>query len=127
RRADGGFDRRCGNREADAGGTHPMTVLANTTFHAPHIDYKALSPLLATVGGSCIVLMVGLFRARFVQRTLTPLLTVASLAAAIALAIVNWKVGDTKPIVAGARARDALSLRTSHRLAVALLPLVPSL
>ena len=90
-----------------------MTSLANTTFHAPHIDYKALSPLLATVGGSCIVLMVGLFRARFVQRTLTPLLTLASLAAAIALAVVNWKVGDTKPIVAGALASDALSLGIS--------------
>src|SRR5207247_552273 len=31
----------------------------------------------------------------------------------IALAIVNWKVGDTKPIVAGALASDALSLGIS--------------
>jgi NADH-quinone oxidoreductase subunit N len=88
-------------------------MIASTAFHAPHIDYKALSPLMATVGGSCVVLMVGLFRNRFVQRTLVPLLTIASLGAAIALAIVNWEVGDTKPIVAGALASDALSLGIS--------------
>ena len=28
-------------------------------IQAPTIDYKALSPLLATVGGSIVVLMVG--------------------------------------------------------------------
>jgi hypothetical protein len=33
---------------------------------APHIDYEALSPLMALVGGSVVVLMVGLLRARFV-------------------------------------------------------------
>src|SRR2546421_2528312 len=89
-----------------------MTVLANT-FHAPHIDYKALSPLIATVGGSCVVLMVGLFRQRFMQRALVPALTLASLGGAIALAVINWKVGDTKPIVAGALASDSLSLALS--------------
>ena len=35
--------------------------------HAPVIDYKELSPLMATVGGSIVVLMVGLLRGRFVQ------------------------------------------------------------
>ena len=88
-------------------------MIATATFHAPHIDYKALSPLMATVGGSCVVLMAGLFRNRFLQRTLVPCLTLLSLGAAIALALVNWKVGDTKPIVAGALASDALSLGIS--------------
>ncbi|MFL5886950.1 MAG: NADH-quinone oxidoreductase subunit N [Thermoleophilaceae bacterium] len=90
-----------------------MTSVAASTFHAPHIDYKALSPLMATVGGSCVVLLVGLFRVHFVQRVLVPVLTVFSLGAAIALAIINWKVGDTRPIVAGALASDALSLFVS--------------
>src|SRR3954463_3637766 len=90
-----------------------MTSVAASTFHAPHIDYKALSPLLATVGGSCVVLMVGLFRVHFMQRVLVPFLTLFSLGAAIALAVINWEVGDTKPIVAGALASDALSLSLS--------------
>src|SRR5256714_516166 len=90
-----------------------MTTLAANTFHAPHIDYKALSPLMATVAGSCVVLLVGLFRAHFVQRVLVPFLTLFTLGAAIALAVINWGVGDTKPIVAGALASDALSLGIS--------------
>jgi NADH-quinone oxidoreductase subunit N len=85
----------------------------STTFHAPHIDYLALSPLMATVGGSCVVLLVGLFRNHFVQRMLVPILTLGALGAAIALAVINWEVGDTKPIVAGALASDALSLAMS--------------
>jgi NADH-quinone oxidoreductase subunit N len=88
-------------------------VIAATTFHPPHIDYLALSPLIATVGGSCVVLMVGLFRQRFMQRALVPALTLAALGGAIALAVINWKVGDTKPIVAGALASDSLSLALS--------------
>ena len=36
-------------------------------IQAPVIDYKELSPLMATVGGSIVVLMVGLLRGRFVQ------------------------------------------------------------
>jgi NADH-quinone oxidoreductase subunit N len=82
-------------------------------FHAPHIDYLALSPLMATVGGSCLVLLVGLFRVHFVQRVLVPLLTLVALGGAIALAVINWHVGDTKPIVAGALASDPLSLSLS--------------
>jgi NADH-quinone oxidoreductase subunit N len=85
----------------------------STAFHAPHIDYKALSPLIATVGGSCVVLLIGLFRVHFVQRVLVPVLTLGALGGAIALAVINWKVGDTKPIVAGALASDALSLAMS--------------
>jgi NADH-quinone oxidoreductase subunit N len=90
-----------------------MSTLAANTFHAPHIDYKMLSPLIATVGGSCLVLLVGLFRSRFVQRSLVPFLTLLSLGGAIALDVIDWRVGDTKPIVAGALASDSLSLGIS--------------
>ena len=45
-------------------------VLAANT---PEIDYKGLSPLIAVVGGSCLVLMVGLFRGRVIQRLIAPL------------------------------------------------------
>ena len=55
--------------DSGAAGGAAMTIpLADV--HAPVIDYKALSPLMATVGGSIVVLMVGLFRGRFVQLVL---------------------------------------------------------
>ena len=37
------------------------------TPKAPHIDWEAMSPLVALAGGACIVLMVGLLRSRFVR------------------------------------------------------------
>ena len=62
---------------------------------APEIDYKALSPLLVTVGGSVIVLLVGLFRSPFVRGVLVPALTAVSLLAAIGLSVWVWEPGDT--------------------------------
>jgi NADH-quinone oxidoreductase subunit N len=80
---------------------------------APEIDYKALSPLLATVGGSVVVLMVGLFRSRFARAALVPALTAASLLAAIGLSVWVWEPGDTQPIIEGALAVDSLALGMS--------------
>src|SRR4051794_19370613 len=82
-------------------------------FTAPHIDYKAMAPLFAVAGGSLIVLIVSLFRARFIHRTLLPVLTIVALGAAIGLSIWNWDPGDTQPIVEGALASDTLSLGIS--------------
>jgi NADH-quinone oxidoreductase subunit N len=79
-------------------------------INAPDIDYKALSPLLATAGGSVFVWLAGLFRGNFVQRGLVPFLTLASLGAAIGLTIWVWEPGDTTPIIAGALGVDTLSL-----------------
>src|SRR4051812_49716755 len=81
--------------------------------HIPHVDFKGLSPLIAIVGGSLIVLMVGLVRGRIVQRTLMPILTAATLITAIALSIWIWEPGARKPIVAGALSIDTLSLGLS--------------
>jgi NADH-quinone oxidoreductase subunit N len=86
-------------------------ILAAT--HIPHVDFKGLSPLIAVVGGSLIVLMVGLFRGRMVQRTLMPLLTAATLITAIALTIWIWEPGVRKPIIAGALSVDTLALGLS--------------
>ena len=76
----------------------------------PVIDYGGLAPLFATIGGSLLVLSVGLLGGRFVQRTLIPLLAAAALLAAIGLTVNNWEAGDTKPIIEGALAIDTLSL-----------------
>jgi NADH-quinone oxidoreductase subunit N len=86
---------------------------------APEIDYKALSPLMATVGGSIVVLMVGLLRAPFARRTLVPALTAASLLAAIGLTIWVWEPGDREPIIEGALAVDTLALAASTLVFVA--------
>ena len=84
-----------------------------THLSAPHIDYQGMAPLFAVTGGSIVVLMAGLFRARSVHRVLIPVLTVVALGAAIGLSIWNWETGDTKPIVEGALAVDTLSLGIS--------------
>jgi NADH-quinone oxidoreductase subunit N len=84
-----------------------MTIAA---VHAPVIDYKELSPLLATVGGSIVVLMVGLLRGRFVQHIVVPALTKISLLTALGLTIWIWDPGVQKPILEGSLTVDTLAL-----------------
>jgi NADH-quinone oxidoreductase subunit N len=79
-------------------------------IQAPVIDYKALSPLMATLGGSIVVLMAGLFRGRFVQTILVPALTAVSLLAAIGLSIWVWEPGVQQPIIEGSLTIDTLAL-----------------
>jgi NADH-quinone oxidoreductase subunit N len=86
---------------------------------APEIDYKSLSPLMAVVGGSIVVLMIGLLRAPFARRTLVPVLTAVSLLAGIGLTIWVWEPGDSEPIIEGALAVDTLSLAVSTLIFVA--------
>ena len=77
---------------------------------APAIDYLGVSPLLAAAGGSIVVLMAGLVRGRAVQRLFAPVLTIAALAAVIALAVVAWEPDTVRPTIAGALSVDALGL-----------------
>ena len=83
------------------------------TVHPPSIDYKQLSPLIAVVGGSMIVLMVGLLRGVFVQRVLAPIVAAGALLAAIGLTIWIWTPGPHRPIMAGAFSTDTLALGLS--------------
>jgi NADH-quinone oxidoreductase subunit N len=80
---------------------------------APVIDYRELSPLMATFGGSVVVLMVGLLRSPFVRRVLVPALSAVSLLAAIGLTIWIWEPGDRQPIVIRSIAMDTLTLGVS--------------
>src|SRR5947207_7370336 len=82
-------------------------------FHAPHVDWKLMSPLVAVLGGSVIVLLAGLIRGRRVQRTIPAALAIVSLLAAIGLTIWVWKPGGPRPIVAGALSMDTLALGIS--------------
>jgi NADH-quinone oxidoreductase subunit N len=83
-------------------------VLASATLKGPPIEWAALSPLLALLGGAVIVLLVGLLRARFAREQLVPALTLLALGAAAGLTIWQWH--EEKSIVAGAMRIDALSL-----------------
>jgi NADH-quinone oxidoreductase subunit N len=75
---------------------------------APHIDWAALSPLVALTAGACLVLMVGLLRPAFVRSALVPGLTGLTLAAAAGLGV--WQWGENTSVVAGAIAIDDLTL-----------------
>ncbi|MEA2133727.1 MAG: NADH-quinone oxidoreductase subunit, partial [Solirubrobacteraceae bacterium] len=83
----------------------------------PHIDWAALSPLVALTVGACVVLLGGLLRPAFVRRALVPGATGATLAVAVALGI--WQWGENKTVVAGAIAIDDLTLSLLMIFAVA--------
>ena len=85
-----------------------MTVLATTTLKGPHVDFAALSPLMALLGGAAIVLLVGLLGSRWVRAQLVPALSLLALGAAAGLTIWQWNVEQS--IVAGALRIDSLSL-----------------
>jgi NADH-quinone oxidoreductase subunit N len=84
---------------------------------APYIDWAALSPLVALAGGACLVLLVGLLRARFIRRHLVPMLTIGALGAAIGLSI--WQWDENVKVVEGALAIDNLTLTLTILFAVA--------
>ena len=80
---------------------------------APAIDYAALSPLIALVSGTVVVLMAGLLPGRGVQRVVVPALTAAAILAAAGLSIWVWDADDPKTIIEGALSVDTLSVGLS--------------
>ncbi len=82
--------------------------LATATLKGPHVDFAALSPLMALLGGAAIVLLVGLLGSRWIRAQLVPALSLLALGAAAGLTI--WQWGAEKSIVAGALRIDGLSL-----------------
>ena len=62
----------------------------------PHIDWLAISPLVALVGGACVVLLAGLLRAPFVRTPLVPLLTLVRSARPRGSAIGTWGDNDDR-------------------------------
>jgi NADH-quinone oxidoreductase subunit N len=76
--------------------------------HGPHIDWAAMSPLVALTAGGCIVLLVGLARSGFVRRQVVPFLTLVTLGVTIGLSV--WQWDTNKLIVADALSIDSLTL-----------------
>jgi len=56
----------------------------------PSIDWAGVSPLIALLGGSIVVLLAGLLRGRFIREQLVPFLTIAVFGAAIGLGVWQW-------------------------------------
>jgi NADH-quinone oxidoreductase subunit N len=77
------------------------------TFHAPHIDYAGLSPVIALTAGICAVLVGGVLSARR-QRLVVSTLSLITLATAAGLCI--WQWGRREDLVAGALRLDELGL-----------------
>jgi NADH-quinone oxidoreductase subunit N len=82
--------------------------LAGTHLKGPHVDFAALSPLMALLGGAVVVLLVGLLGSRRIREQVVPMLAVIALGATIGLSIWRWSTPES--IVSGALRIDQLSL-----------------
>ncbi|HEX5307894.1 MAG TPA: NADH-quinone oxidoreductase subunit N [Solirubrobacteraceae bacterium] len=91
-----------------------MTLLA--TLKGPHVDFAALSPLIALFGGAIVVLMVGLLGSRRVREQVVPALSIVALGTTIGTSIWRWDTPES--VVAGALKIDRLSLTLILILAV---------
>lgn len=72
----------------------------------PSIDWAGVSPLIALLGGSIVVLLAGLLRGRFVREQIVPFLTIAAFGAAIGLGI--WQWDDAKDLFVAKGSQGAL-------------------
>jgi NADH-quinone oxidoreductase subunit N len=77
-------------------------------FNAPHIDYGALSPVLALTVGACVVLLSAVFKP--VRRS-APFLSLVTLGATAGLLI--WRWNDPQSLVSGALRMDDLAISIS--------------
>ena len=73
------------------------TMIALATLKGPHVDFAALSPLIALLGGAIVVLLVGLLGSPWRSREqVVPALALVALGAAIGtcdLALGHARVG----------------------------------
>ncbi|HEX3517536.1 MAG TPA: NADH-quinone oxidoreductase subunit N [Solirubrobacteraceae bacterium] len=84
------------------------TLLATAHLKGPHIDFAGLSPLIALLGGSVLVLILGLLGSRWIRAQAVPTLSLGVLGAALGLTIWQWNA--QKSIVSGALRIDDLAL-----------------
>ena len=85
-----------------------LPIAAVHHIKGPHIDWASLSPLVIIGGGALVVLMFGLISAPFVRERMVPLLTLLTLAGAIAAEIVRFN--HNVQIISGALVVDDLAL-----------------
>ncbi len=85
-----------------------MIPFAASQIKGPHIDWASLSPFLVLIVGGLLVLMVGLARSLVVRARVVPLLSLITLAGALAAVISRF--GDHHSIISGALMIDDLAL-----------------
>jgi NADH-quinone oxidoreductase subunit N len=68
----------------------PTLLAATSDLKAPVIDWGALSPVLALLGGATLVLLLGLLRPRVIREAIVPILAIAAFGTAIGLGIWRW-------------------------------------
>ncbi len=78
------------------------------TFHAPHLDYAGLSPLIALTVGACVVLLAGVFER---TRRAAGALTLITLATTAGLLI--WQWDGAAVLASGALRLDDLAISIS--------------
>jgi NADH-quinone oxidoreductase subunit N len=83
-------------------------LIAQATVKGPHINWDALSPLVALTAGACVVLLVGLARSAFIRRNVVPVLTLITLGVTAGLCVWQWDTNEA--IVAKALVIDDLTL-----------------
>ena len=83
-------------------------LVAQATLKGPHINWEALSPLIALTAGACIVLLAGLARSSFVRRNVVPVLTLITLGVTAGLGVWQWDINEA--IIAKALVIDDLTL-----------------
>src|ERR1700680_866663 len=77
-----------------------MLEIATAHLKGPHVDFAALSPLIALLGGGVLVLLAGLLRSRWVREQAVPALSLIALAGALGLTVWQWNA--QKSVVSGA-------------------------
>ncbi len=77
-------------------------------IHGPHIDWGGLSPFIALAAGGLLVLLIGLLPSRVARERVAPLLTIATLGAAIAVEAGYFR--HHASIISGALRFDDLAL-----------------
>ena len=93
-----------------------IALLATAHLKGPHVDFAALSPLIALFGGAIVVLLVGLLGSRKAREQVVPTLALLALGAALGLTI--WRWDKPESVVSGALRIDRLSLTLNLILAV---------
>jgi NADH-quinone oxidoreductase subunit N len=78
------------------------------SFHAPHVDYLGIAPLIALTVGLVVVLLSAVIKP---LRRAAPELTLATLLAAAGLLIAQW--GDEKALIGRALTLDDLAISIS--------------
>ena len=77
-------------------------------FHAPHLDYAGISPIVALTAGIVVVLLAGTFKP---LRRSAPALTLATLSATAGLLV--WRWNDPTELITGALTLDDLAISIS--------------